>query len=84
MEWLAEPQEYRHLATSPEACALAYRELFKQPLVAYDIQAIRTHLNKDCVLGSGKFQDEIEAILGRRAKIAPQGRPRKPKDGDLK
>ena len=81
MEWLDNPQEYRHLATSPEACASAYCALFKQPLAAYDIQAIRTHLNKDCALGSGKFQDEIEAILGRRAKIAPQGRPRNLKDG---
>lgn len=82
MEWLTEPREYRHLAARPEASALAYGELFKQPLVAYDIRAIRTHLNKGCALGSGKFQDEIEAILGRRAKIAPQGRPRKPKDDD--
>jgi len=84
MDWLTEPQEYRHLATTREACALAYRELFKQPLIIKDIEAIRTHLNKDCVLGSDKFQDEIEAILGRRAKIAPQGRPKKPKDGAKK
>jgi putative transposase len=65
-------------------CAGLSRAFQATALVAYDIQAIRTHMNKDCVLGSGKFQDEIEAILGRRAKIAPQGRPRKPKDGDLK
>ncbi|MGZ8223386.1 MAG: hypothetical protein ACXWT0_17225 [Methylobacter sp.] len=36
---------------------------------------------RPCVLGSDKFQDEITAILGRRAKIAPLGRPKKPKDG---
>jgi putative transposase len=84
MAWLSEPQEYRHLATSSEACALAYRKLFEQPLVTYDIEAIRTHLNKDCALGSSKFQDEIEAALGRRAKIAPQGRPKKLIDGNKK
>lgn len=43
IEWLAEPQEHRRLASSPEACALVYRELFKQPLAAYDIEAILTH-----------------------------------------
>jgi len=82
MGWLSEQDEYRRLATNSEARALAYRELFKQPLAAYDIHAIRTHLNKDCALGSDKFQDEIEATLGRRAKIKPQGRPRNSKDSN--
>jgi hypothetical protein len=62
----------------PEACTLAYRELFKQPLAVSDLEAIRAYLNKDYALGSSKFQDEIETILGRRTKIVPQGRPRKP------
>ncbi|WP_162560182.1 transposase [Methylotetracoccus oryzae] len=81
MHWPTEPEEYRRLAASSEAPASAYRELFKQPLAAYDLQAIRAHLDKYCAPGSGKFQDEIEAVAGRRAKIVPQGRPRKPKDG---
>jgi putative transposase len=37
-------------------------------------EAIRTYLDKDCALGSGKFQDEVEAMVGRRVTIAPQGR----------
>lgn len=81
MDGLAEPEEYRRLAASPDRRALAYREQFKQPLTAYDLEAIRTHLNKDCALGSSKFQDEIEIVAGRRAKIAPQGRPKKPREG---
>jgi hypothetical protein len=28
-------------------------------------------------LGSSRFQDDIAAMVGRRAKIAPQGRPKK-------
>lgn len=84
MGWLSEPEEYRHLATGSEACALAYRKLFEQPLAAYDVEAIRIHLNKDCALGSSKFQDEIEAVLGRRAKIAPQGQPKKLKGDNEK
>lgn len=35
--------------------------------------ALWIHLNKDCVLGLSKFQDEIEAILARRVKMAAQG-----------
>jgi putative transposase len=49
-----------------------------------DIRAIRAHLNKDCALGSDKFQHEIETVLGRRVKIAPQGRPKKARDGNKK
>ncbi|NOT12454.1 MAG: hypothetical protein HOP23_11580 [Methylococcaceae bacterium] len=42
-----------------------------------DLEAIRCHLNKDCTLGSSQFQDDIEAMVGRRAKIAPLGRLKK-------
>ena len=83
MDWLAVPEEYRRLAASPQTRALVYRELFKQPLAAYDLEAIRIHLNKGCALGSSKFQDEIEAMVGRRAKLVPQGRPKKPKEGEM-
>ncbi|RYU59701.1 hypothetical protein EWI61_08735 [Methylolobus aquaticus] len=81
MNWLAEPEEYRRLAASSEAREPAYRALFKQPFAAYDLGAIRAHLNKDCALGSGKFQEPIEVMVGRRAEIVPQGRPKKPRDG---
>ena len=83
MDWLAGPNEYRRRAASPETRALVYREPFKQPLAADDLEAIRIHLNKDCALGSSKFQDEVEAMVGRGARIVPQGRPRKPSgDGE--
>lgn len=39
----------------------------------FGMYALWIHLNKDCVLGLSKFQDEIEAILARRAKMAAQG-----------
>ncbi|MFM8441860.1 MAG: transposase [Methylococcus sp.] len=81
IEWLAEPDEYRRLAGSPEARADVYRELLKQPLAAADLESIRHHLNKDCALGSSRFQDSIEAMVGRRARIAPQGRPKKQQMG---
>jgi putative transposase len=77
IEWLAEPDEYRRLAVNREARARAYHDLFQQPLAVADLEAIRSHLNKDCALGSSQFQDEIEAMVGRRAKIVSQGRPKK-------
>jgi putative transposase len=80
IEWLAEPDEYRRLAGCPEARTRAYRELFKQPLAVADLEAIRSHLNKECALGSNQFQEEIEVMAGRRAKITPQGRPKKLQD----
>jgi len=81
MHWLTEPEEYRRLAASSEARELAHRAPFKQRLAAYDLEAVRGHRNKDCALGCGKFQEPIEVMVGRRAEIVPQGRPKKPRDG---
>jgi len=75
--WLSDPKEYRRLGRTVEDRAMAYRALFDEPLASNDLQSIRDHLNKDCVLGSSKFQDEIAAMLGRRARIVPQGRPKR-------
>lgn len=77
LEWLSEPEEYRRLARNSADRLQTYRDLFRQPLATNELQVIREHLNKDCALGSKKFQDEIGAMLGRRAKIVYQGRPRK-------
>jgi hypothetical protein len=65
-----------------KGCALSYRELFKQPLAAYDLKANRLHLHNDRASGYSKFQDEIETMLGRRATIVLQGRPKKRKNRD--
>ena len=79
--WITEPEEFLRLAGSVDLRAEAYRELFKEPLKVIELEQIRNHLNKNCVLGSVKFQKEIEAVSGRRAAIVMQGRPRKRVDG---
>jgi hypothetical protein len=33
----------------------------------------------NCALGSNRFQDAIETMIGRRTRIVPQGRPKNPK-----
>ncbi len=77
IEWMSEPLEYSCLAPNSDARAQVYREICKQKLATFDLEAIRSHLNKDSVLGSSNFQNEIESVLGRRTKIVPQGRPKK-------
>ena len=84
MAWLADPDEYLRLASTPKQRAQAYRALFAQALAASDLDAIRTHINKDCALGSAKFQAEIGLVLGRRANIVQQGRPKKNSDEEKK
>lgn len=84
MAWLADPAEYLRLASTPKQRAQAYRALFTQALAASELEAIRVHINKDCALGSAKFQAEIELVLGRRANIVQQGWPKKNRDEEEK
>lgn len=81
IDWLSEPLEFRHLAATAEARAMAYRQLVQQALTSSDLEAIRLHLNKDCALGTSQFQDRIAAMAGRRAKVVAQGRPRIRQEG---
>jgi putative transposase len=77
LSWIAQPDEYRRLGKSRRERAEAYRALFDTPMGNYELGVIREHLNKDCALGSSRFQAEIERMAGRRARVVPQGRPRK-------
>ena len=63
-------------ATVPVRCH-AYQALCTEGIEAGALQAIRDHVNKGRVLGSLQFQEEIEAMLKRRVKILPPGRPAK-------
>ena len=68
------------LGKTPRERQEAYRALFRIAISEQDLGAIRQHLNKDCALGSARFQDEIEAMLKRRAKVVGLGRPRKSRE----
>jgi putative transposase len=74
--WLQPHPEYLRLGAGTNVHT-AYRDLFRTLIDAEDIRAIRLHINKDCVLGSERFQTEIAAMPGRRAYVASVGRPRK-------
>src|SRR3989442_7202332 len=76
-DWLQPHPEYVSLGQDSAARPTAYRGLFQTALDANDVVAIRVNVNKDCVLGGERVQAAIAAILGRRAHVAPVGRPRK-------
>ncbi len=56
----------------------AYRNLVLGAVDPEEIEAIRLHLQRGYAFGPRRFQQRIEAQLGRRAGPAKIGRPRKP------
>ena len=54
-----------------------YRALLSDVVTEYEISAIRAHLNQGKVLGSARFQRQIEELVGRSVDLKPNGRPRK-------
>jgi putative transposase len=55
----------------------AYRALFRQPLDAAFVAALRTASNGGWALGDERFRNEIAEALGRRVAPLPPGRPRR-------
>jgi putative transposase len=76
-ELLTPHAEYEALGTTPEQQREAYRELFKAQLNPETLTEVRTALNGELVTGTGRFQAEIETMLGRRVQAGRRGRPRK-------
>jgi len=54
-----------------------YRTLFKSHLYEEMMGQIRSAINGNYAFGSERFQREIEATLGRRARKGQSGRPSK-------
>ena len=67
---------YNALGASPEERRLAYRELFRSYIDDRLLGVIRASVNQCGVLGSERFKDEIGAVVSRRVRPAPRGRPR--------
>jgi putative transposase len=68
--WLA-------LADSETARCKAYRKFIMDEIDDTEIDAIRSHLQRQHAFGSARFRTAIEAQLGRRAGPEKIGRPRK-------
>ena len=60
-------REYLALGTTPDARQAVYRDLFKQAISDDRLKEIRDHIQQQRALGTHKFQEAIEAELGRIA-----------------
>lgn len=67
--------EYLALGPDPAARAAAYSALFADALPDDLVNAIRSHLQQQKVLGTDAFQSWVEARTGRFARTQPVGRP---------
>ena len=67
--------QYLRLARNEEDRRAAYKALFKAHLDEEIVTQIRSATNGNYALGSERFQKEIEAALGRRARRGQAGRP---------
>lgn len=73
---LIEPHAlYKRLGRTADARREAYRGLFKARMDEALLDDIRTAANGNYVLGSPRFQAEIERMLGRRVTKGKPGRP---------
>jgi putative transposase len=68
---------YLSLGNERDRRASAYRDLFKEKIKGRDVKDIRQSIQKDLVLGGGRFQEEIEQVLQRRVRPGEKGRPRR-------
>ena len=74
--------EYLRLGADAAERCVAYRELFKEALSADRLAEIRAYVQQQRVLGSPRFQLEIETMLGRCASVRPAQRPRRSSESD--
>jgi len=67
--------EYLRLGPDPASRQQAYRHLFDEVLSPERIAEIRAYLQQQRALGSERFQQQVEAMLGRCARVRPAHRP---------
>jgi putative transposase len=69
--------QYRELGSSDDERHAAFSSLFAVPLEQRVVDQVRTAINTDSALGSERFMQEAEALLGRSVRPPQRGRPRK-------
>lgn len=68
---------YLDLDKDEKARQAAYRALFRSELDNEALANIRRALQQGQPLGSGRFLDQVERMVGRRCEVRPRGRPAK-------
>ncbi len=72
--------EYLRLGADAAIRQKAYRMLFWQAPDEHRLAEIRAYVQQQRALGSRRFQAEVEAVLGRCARVRPAHRPAAAKD----
>jgi putative transposase len=75
-DWLDPSPTYLALADTEERRRQRYREFVEQGSNEYELQCIRSALQRNQLTGSEAFVSEIEQRIGERVSIRPRGRPR--------
>ena len=68
---------YEALAHDPLARCNPWRRMVAAAVAPEEIDAIRFYLQRQQALGTDRFQQQVGAMLGRRAGPGRPGRPRK-------
>jgi putative transposase len=71
---------YLSLGEDEEERLQAYRSLFANDIEQHSLEEIRAYLQQQRVLGTSTFQMQVQARLGRYAKVRPAHRPRRSTD----
>jgi putative transposase len=73
---MVEPHEiFMELGHTPDERMYRYRSLFEAQIDECDIHAIRKATDYSVPLGSERFIEQIEKVLGRSVGYAKRGRP---------
>ncbi len=75
---ITEHELYLGLGKTRVSRLLAYRSMFSNEFNIALLDEIRLSINKEWVLGESKFTEEVESMLGRKAKGRKWGGDRKP------
>ncbi len=75
---------YLKLGSTPRERQAHYRALIAEQLDAQTIEELRQYTQQQRAWGSERFQQQIENLTQRRAKIRPRGRPKKPPNSEEK
>lgn len=70
---------FMNLSKDRRSRSTKYRALLGEPMSYKEVSNIRAHLNQGKVLGSTRFQRQIEELVGRSVGLKPKGRPKKRK-----
>jgi len=76
--WITPHKLYMALGETGEVRQTTYRALFQEHVDAESLQLIRESTRQNTIIGDGRFQDEIQAMLKRRVVKHGHGGDRKP------